>query len=44
MPHIFEANVHNRRYLLTKAQRSGHMLEVDGADGGSANGVRYGHR
>ena len=44
VPHVFEANEHNHGYLLTKAQRSGHLLEVDGADGGSANGVRYGHR
>ena len=29
MPHIFAANAHNRRYLLTKAERSGHMLAVD---------------
>ena len=29
MPHIFEANAHNRGYLLTKARRSGHMLAVD---------------
>ena len=29
VPHIFAANVHNRGYLLTKAVRSGHMLEVD---------------
>ena len=29
MPHVFAANEHNRGYLLTKAVRSGHMLEVD---------------
>jgi GTP cyclohydrolase II len=29
VPHIFAANVHNRDYLLTKAVRSGHLLEVD---------------
>jgi GTP cyclohydrolase II len=29
VPHIFEANVHNRGYLLTKALKSGHMLAVD---------------
>ena len=29
MPHIFEANVHNRGYLLTKALKSSHMLAVD---------------
>ena len=28
-PHVFGANVHNRRYLLTKAERSGHMLAVE---------------
>lgn len=29
VPHIVAANAHNRGYLLTKATRSGHMLEVD---------------
>jgi len=29
VPHIFAANKHNRRYLLTKAERSGHLLTVD---------------
>ena len=29
VPHIFAANKHNRRYLQTKAERSGHMLAVD---------------
>lgn len=29
VPHIIAANAHNRGYLLTKATRSGHMLEVD---------------
>lgn len=29
VPHIFEANAHNRGYLLTKALKSGHMLTVD---------------
>lgn len=29
VPHIFEANAHNRGYLLTKALKSGHMLAVD---------------
>ena len=29
VPHVFEANAHNRDYLLTKAVRSGHMLTVD---------------
>jgi GTP cyclohydrolase II len=29
VPHIFEANVHNRGYLLTKALKSGHMLAID---------------
>jgi len=29
VPHIFEANAHNRDYLLTKALRSGHLLAVD---------------
>lgn len=30
VPHIFAANEHNRRYLRTKAERSGHLLPVDG--------------
>lgn len=30
VPHIFAANEHNRRYLQTKAERSGHLLPVDG--------------
>jgi GTP cyclohydrolase II len=29
--HVFEANSHNRAYLLTKALRSGHLIEVDQA-------------
>ncbi|HEX6010709.1 MAG TPA: GTP cyclohydrolase II [Geminicoccaceae bacterium] len=29
VPHIIEANAHNRGYLLAKARRSGHMLAVD---------------
>jgi GTP cyclohydrolase II len=29
VPHIVEANAHNRGYLLAKAQRSGHILAVD---------------
>ena len=29
VPHIFAANAHNRGYLLTKAERSGHMLAVE---------------
>ena len=29
VPHVFEANAHNRDYLLTKAVRSGHMLTAD---------------
>ncbi|MGE3741535.1 MAG: GTP cyclohydrolase II, partial [Geminicoccaceae bacterium] len=29
VPHMFAANKHNRRYLLTKAERSGHLLSVD---------------
>ena len=29
VPHVFEANAHNREYLLTKARRSGHLLAVD---------------
>ena len=29
VPHMFAANAHNRGYLLTKAERSGHMLPVD---------------
>lgn len=32
VPHIFEANVHNRGYLLTKARRSGHLLGLDDID------------
>jgi GTP cyclohydrolase II len=27
--HVFEPNSHNRAYLLTKALRSGHLIEVD---------------
>ena len=26
VPHVFPANGHNERYLLTKATRSGHLL------------------
>ncbi len=26
VPHVFESNQHNERYLQTKAQRSGHMI------------------
>jgi GTP cyclohydrolase II len=29
VPHIVEANAHNRGYLLAKARRSGHLLAVD---------------
>ena len=29
VPHMFAANKHNHRYLLTKANRSGHLLAVD---------------
>ena len=39
VPHMFAANKHNRRYLLTKAERSGHLLTVDelkAAKGGAA--------
>ena len=39
LPHMFAANKHNRRYLLTKAERSGHLLTVDelkAAKGGAA--------
>lgn len=32
VPHIFEANAHNRGYLLTKAMRSGHMLTAEDLD------------
>jgi GTP cyclohydrolase II len=32
VPHIFEANAHNRDYLLTKAHKSGHMLTADDLD------------
>lgn len=27
--HVFEPNSYNRAYLLTKALRSGHLIEVD---------------
>jgi GTP cyclohydrolase II len=40
VPHIFEANAHNRRYLQTKAVRSGHMLAVDESHGPANNGPR----
>ena len=39
VPHVFGANVHNRRYLLTKAQRSGHMLTVDEVQPQAGNGA-----
>ena len=39
VPHAFGANVHNRRYLLTKAQRSGHMLTVDELQPQAGNGA-----
>jgi GTP cyclohydrolase II len=29
VPHAFGANAHNQGYLLTKARRSGHLLDVD---------------
>jgi GTP cyclohydrolase II len=29
VPHVVEANAHNRRYLQTKAARSGHMFAVE---------------
>ena len=37
--HIFGANAHNRRYLLTKAERSGHMLTVDEPQPQAGNGA-----
>ncbi len=37
--HVFGANVHNRRYLLTKAERSGHMLAVDELQPPTGNGA-----
>ena len=37
--HIFGANAHNRRYLLTKAERSGHMLTVDELQPQAGNGA-----
>lgn len=42
VPHIFEANRHNRGYLLTKARRSGHLLTADEIEPGKTctNGVR----
>ena len=36
--HVFGANVHNRRYLLTKAERSGHMLALDELQSPAGNG------
>ena len=38
--HAFGPNVHNRRYLLTKAERSGHMLLVDELRAPIAKGAR----
>jgi GTP cyclohydrolase II len=29
LPHLLPTNPHNRAYLATKAQRSGHLIEVD---------------
>lgn len=41
VPHIFEANAHNRDYLLTKALKSGHMLSLDELQGnGSVHNAR----
>lgn len=37
--HIFGANVHNRRYLQTKAERSGHMLAGDELQPSVGNGA-----
>ncbi len=31
VPHVIPANEHNRFYLQTKAKRSGHLLDVEGA-------------
>jgi GTP cyclohydrolase II len=38
VPHVFEPNAHNHGYLLTKALRSGHMLDLV-----PTNGSAYGH-
>ena len=35
VPHIFEANAHNRGYLLTKARRSGHLLAAEDIEPGA---------
>jgi GTP cyclohydrolase II len=39
VPHVFTANAHNRRYLLTKAERSGHMLAVEDLQPPTTKGV-----
>jgi GTP cyclohydrolase II len=43
VPHIVEANAHNRGYLLTKARRSGHMLgpeDIEQQSKARTNGAR----
>lgn len=40
VPHMFAANKHNRRYLLTKAERSGHLLTVDELKGAKSGAAR----
>src|SRR3954447_20139694 len=42
VPHVFEPNAHNQGYLLTKALRSGHMLDLVPPPRGT-NGSAYGH-
>ena len=43
VPHVFEPNVHNHGYLLTKALRSGHMLDLVSPQPRGTNGSAYGH-
>ena len=43
VPHVVEANAHNRGYLLTKARRSGHMLgpeDIEQQPKARSNGAR----
>jgi len=42
VPHVFEPNEHNHGYLMTKALRSGHMLDLVPPPRGT-NGSAYGH-
>ena len=41
VPHIFEANAHNRGYLLTKARRSGHLLAAEDIEPGAGRAQGY---